>query len=148
MSTMQQVGYALGVAVTGVIFFGAADDGIAHAFQLSLIQLAAVSAGIVMMARLLPGNAPRPASIGTARIGHEPDVTQTQQTADTVVTGMECARIDISQDLDGHPVVHACFDLTGPSRSPRAAHAVACQSLPSASGCRSCRRTRCSSCAS
>ena len=41
MSAMQQVGYALGVAITGVIFFGAADDGIAHAFELSLIQLAA-----------------------------------------------------------------------------------------------------------
>ncbi len=66
MSTMQQVGYALGVAVTGVIFFGASDEGIAYAFQVSLIQLTAVSAGIVMMARLLPGNAPRPASIGTA----------------------------------------------------------------------------------
>ena len=55
MSTMQQVGYALGVAITGVIFFGAADDGIGHAFELSLIQLAIVAAGIVVMARLLPG---------------------------------------------------------------------------------------------
>lgn len=55
MSTMQQVGYALGVAITGVIFFGAADQGIAYAFQVSLIQLALVSAGIVAMARLLPG---------------------------------------------------------------------------------------------
>jgi hypothetical protein len=30
------------------------------------------------------------------------------------MTSMEYARIDISQDLDGLPVVHACFDLTGP----------------------------------
>jgi MFS family permease len=54
MSTIQQVGYALGVAVTGVIFFGAADEGIARAFELSLIQMAVVAAGIVVASRLLP----------------------------------------------------------------------------------------------
>src|SRR5215218_2864137 len=69
MSTMQQVGYALGVAITGVIFFG--TQGIAHAFELSLIQLAVVSGGIVGMSRLLPG--------------HKANVTQAQQIADTVV---------------------------------------------------------------
>jgi EmrB/QacA subfamily drug resistance transporter len=55
MSTTQQVGYAVGVAVTGVIFFGAADDGIASAFELSLFQLAIASAGIMLASRLLPG---------------------------------------------------------------------------------------------
>jgi MFS family permease len=54
MSTVQQVGYALGVAVTGVLFFGAADEGIARAFELSLIQLAIVAVGIVAVSRLLP----------------------------------------------------------------------------------------------
>lgn len=54
-STTQQVGYALGVAVTGVIFFGAADEGIARAFELSLIQLAIAAAGIMVASRLLPG---------------------------------------------------------------------------------------------
>jgi predicted MFS family arabinose efflux permease len=57
MSTVQQVGYALGVAVTGVLFFGATDDGVGAAFELSLIQLAVVAAGIVVMSRLLPGPA-------------------------------------------------------------------------------------------
>ena len=33
---MQQVGNAIGVAVTGVIFFGALDGGFAHAFEVSL----------------------------------------------------------------------------------------------------------------
>jgi EmrB/QacA subfamily drug resistance transporter len=61
MSTVQQIGYALGVAVTGVIFFGAADRGIAHAFELSLIQLAVVSAGVVLASWLLPRRA-----VGTA----------------------------------------------------------------------------------
>jgi hypothetical protein len=37
---------------------------------------------------------------------------------------MERARIDISQDLDGHPVVYACFDLA-PEQIAAAAHAVA-----------------------
>jgi hypothetical protein len=46
-------------------------EGIAQAFELSLIQLAIVSAGIVGMSRLLPG--------------HEENVTQGQQIADTVV---------------------------------------------------------------
>jgi EmrB/QacA subfamily drug resistance transporter len=69
MSTTTQVGYALGVAITGVIFFG--THGIAHAFELSLIQLAAVSAGIVGMAGLLPG--------------HKTNVTQAQRIADNLV---------------------------------------------------------------
>jgi hypothetical protein len=54
MSTTQQIGYALGVAVTGVIYFGAVSNGSGHAFELSLIQLAIVSAGIVAASRLLP----------------------------------------------------------------------------------------------
>lgn len=37
---------------------------------------------------------------------------------------MEHARIDISQDLDGHPVVFACFDLA-PEQIAAAAYAVA-----------------------
>ena len=37
---------------------------------------------------------------------------------------MEHARIDISQDLDGNPVVYACFDLA-PEQIAAAAHAVA-----------------------
>jgi hypothetical protein len=57
LSTTQQVGFALGVAVTGVLFFGAADEGIAHAFELALVQLSVASAGIVVMSRLLPRRA-------------------------------------------------------------------------------------------
>jgi MFS family permease len=53
MSTITQVGYALGVAVTGVIFFGAGHD-LGHAFKLSLYQLGALALGIVVMSRLLP----------------------------------------------------------------------------------------------
>jgi EmrB/QacA subfamily drug resistance transporter len=66
MSTITQVGYALGVAVTGVIFFGAGHD-LGHAFTVSLLQLGALAAGIVVMSRLLPK--PRAA----AAVDAEPD---------------------------------------------------------------------------
>jgi MFS family permease len=75
MSTMQQVGYSLGVAITGVVYFGASDRGLGHAFELSLIQLAAVAAGIVAASRLLPGNSGAKSGI---------NLTRSQQIADTV----------------------------------------------------------------
>jgi EmrB/QacA subfamily drug resistance transporter len=75
MSTMQQVGYALGVAITGIVYFGAAGEGVGHAFQLSLIQLAAVAAGIVVASRLLP-------RVSGAKSGI--NLTPSQQIADTV----------------------------------------------------------------
>jgi MFS family permease len=59
LSTTQQVGNTIGVAVTGVIFFGALDGGFAHAFELSLIQLAVVSIAVVGLTRLLPGGRAR-----------------------------------------------------------------------------------------
>ena len=54
LSTMQQVGNALGVAVTGVIFFGALHDGYARAFELSVAQLAALLLAVAALTRLLP----------------------------------------------------------------------------------------------
>jgi MFS family permease len=54
LSTMQQVGNALGVAVTGVIFFGAVHAGFPHAFEISLGELAVVSLAVAGLTRLLP----------------------------------------------------------------------------------------------
>jgi EmrB/QacA subfamily drug resistance transporter len=54
LSTMQQVGNALGVAVTGVVFFGALDGGFAHAFEVSLVQLAALCGVVAGLTWLLP----------------------------------------------------------------------------------------------
>jgi EmrB/QacA subfamily drug resistance transporter len=54
LSTMQQVGNSLGVAVTGVIFFGALSGGFAHALILSLAELAALLLGVAALTRLLP----------------------------------------------------------------------------------------------
>jgi EmrB/QacA subfamily drug resistance transporter len=54
LSTMQQVGNALGVAITGVIFYGALSGGFAHAFTLSLAELATLLLGVAALTRLLP----------------------------------------------------------------------------------------------
>jgi hypothetical protein len=54
LSTMQNVGGALGVAITGVIFFGALHTGYAHALELSLGQLALLLVAVAALTRLLP----------------------------------------------------------------------------------------------
>jgi EmrB/QacA subfamily drug resistance transporter len=59
LSTMQQVGNALGVAVTGVIFFDALAGGFAHAFTLSLVQLGCLLVAVAALTRLLPRRAAR-----------------------------------------------------------------------------------------
>jgi membrane protease YdiL (CAAX protease family) len=58
---MQNVGDALGVAIIGVIFFGALHSGYAHAFELSLGALAAILLAVAALTRLLPPPAPAPA---------------------------------------------------------------------------------------
>jgi hypothetical protein len=55
MTTVQNVGNALGVAVTGVIFFGALHSGYATAFELAVGQLAVLLVGVAALSRLLPG---------------------------------------------------------------------------------------------
>src|SRR3954470_6730156 len=55
MSTTQQVGYGLGVAITGVVFFAHPD--IASGFESSLVPLAALAGGIVVATALLPSGA-------------------------------------------------------------------------------------------
>jgi EmrB/QacA subfamily drug resistance transporter len=54
LTTMQNVGASLGVAITGVIFFGALHGGYAHALVLSLAQLAALLVAVAALTRLLP----------------------------------------------------------------------------------------------
>ena len=54
MTTLQNVGNAIGVAVIGVIFFGALHSGISAAFQLSLVALAAILLIVLAITRLLP----------------------------------------------------------------------------------------------
>jgi EmrB/QacA subfamily drug resistance transporter len=66
LATTQQVGYALGVALTGLLFFGTGAGDVAEAFRVSLLQLAATAAGIVVLARLLPRPAATPRPGGAA----------------------------------------------------------------------------------
>ena len=54
LSTMQQVGNALGVAVTGVIFFGLLPGGYARAFGVSLAELAGLLVFVAVLAVVLP----------------------------------------------------------------------------------------------
>ena len=56
LATAQQMGNALGIAVIGVVFFGATDAGhsIAHAFRVGLLDLAALSAAVAFLVQLLP----------------------------------------------------------------------------------------------
>lgn len=54
LTTMQNVGNAIGVAVTGVIFFGALHSGYARAFELAAGELAVLLVGVAVLTRLLP----------------------------------------------------------------------------------------------
>jgi MFS family permease len=68
LSTTQQIGNCIGVAVTGVIFFGAVRHGYGHAFAFSELELAIVTVGVAALSRLLPGGpAHTPANPDQAR---------------------------------------------------------------------------------
>jgi predicted MFS family arabinose efflux permease len=54
LSTMQQAGNALGVAVIGVVFFGSLSHGYGTAFMLALGGLALLLVGVAALTRLLP----------------------------------------------------------------------------------------------
>jgi predicted MFS family arabinose efflux permease len=55
LTTVQNVGNALGVALTGVIFFAALHSGYGHAFELTAGALALLQVGVAAASRLLPG---------------------------------------------------------------------------------------------
>jgi EmrB/QacA subfamily drug resistance transporter len=54
LSTMQQLGNALGVALTGLVFFGTLELGIRTAFEVSLVQLGILVLGVAALTRILP----------------------------------------------------------------------------------------------
>jgi EmrB/QacA subfamily drug resistance transporter len=65
LSTMQQVGNALGVAITGVIFFGLLPSGYPRAFEVSLAELAGLVLIVAVLAVVLPR--PRRAAVPSGR---------------------------------------------------------------------------------
>jgi MFS family permease len=54
LSTAQQVGNSIGVAVTGVLFFGAVDRGYGLAFERSVLQMGALLLVVAALTRLMP----------------------------------------------------------------------------------------------
>jgi EmrB/QacA subfamily drug resistance transporter len=54
LSTMQNVGNAIGVAVVGVLFYGTTSHGFAGAFQVSVLALAVALTGVAFLTRLIP----------------------------------------------------------------------------------------------
>jgi predicted MFS family arabinose efflux permease len=54
LSTMQNVGNALGVALIGVVFFDAVHAGYAHAFVRSTLVLAGFGLLLALFTRMLP----------------------------------------------------------------------------------------------
>jgi MFS family permease len=55
LSTAQQVGNSVGVAVTGVLFFGALSQGYDLAFERSVLQMGALLLVVAALTRLMPG---------------------------------------------------------------------------------------------
>jgi MFS family permease len=55
LSTAQQVGNSIGVAVTGVLFFGAVSHGYDLAFERSVLQMGALLLVVAALTRLMPG---------------------------------------------------------------------------------------------
>jgi len=65
VSTTQALGNALGVAMAGVVFFAADDEGIGHAFTLTAIVFVLVGLAVAALTRLIPGGGlDRRASLG------------------------------------------------------------------------------------
>ena len=55
LSTAQQIGNSVGVAVTGVLFFGALGHGYGLAFERSVLQMGALLLLVAALTRLMPG---------------------------------------------------------------------------------------------
>ena len=69
LSTMQQVGNAVGVAITGVIFFGLLSSGYVRAFEVSLAELSGLLLAVAVLAVVLPGHSRRPVLSGRRAAG-------------------------------------------------------------------------------
>lgn len=63
LSSMQQIGNSVGVAVTGMVYFGAARHGAGPAFEYSTLQLGCLLTAVAAGTRLRPR--PRPAATGS-----------------------------------------------------------------------------------
>jgi MFS family permease len=69
LSTMQQAGNALGVAVVGVVFFGAAGHGYASSFGRSVLAMGLLLLAVAALTRLLPRGAVPVRQAGPSQAG-------------------------------------------------------------------------------
>jgi MFS family permease len=67
LSTMQQVGNAVGVAVVGLVFFDSVDQGYAVAFGRSTLAMAALLGVVALLTRLIP----RPVRVVDPPVGED-----------------------------------------------------------------------------
>jgi len=102
MSTVQQVGNALGVAITGVIFFDGLNHGYDRAFAWSLVELAALLVAVAILSRLLP----RRVVAGTKPAVPARPTSPARERADDVSASM--------RGLIGLPVCTASISPSGP----------------------------------
>jgi EmrB/QacA subfamily drug resistance transporter len=72
LSAVQQVGNAVGVAVTSVIFFGAVHGGYSHAFGISLVELTGLLLAVAGLTWLLPRQQPSGLRSSAAADGDAP----------------------------------------------------------------------------
>ena len=151
LSTMQQVGNAVGVAVTGLVFLGALGGGYAGAFARSLLQLACRAVAVAVLTRLLPGRRMSVHERDPAVRGAPPDRSAVARAADAISTrGTERAPSP-ARDPRSTPRQWRLPDSGGAWTTPRTtARAQVCTSpagrhargpLPR-SGCRRCAGTR------
>jgi predicted MFS family arabinose efflux permease len=54
LSTVQQLGNALGVAITGILFFGSLSNGYSVAFELALAEFSVLLLLVAALSNLLP----------------------------------------------------------------------------------------------
>ena len=66
LSTVQQVGNALGVALIGMVFFGALSGGYAHALEWSLVALVASTGAVAVLSTRLHMRTRRPEPVALA----------------------------------------------------------------------------------
>ena len=60
LSTAQQVGNSIGVAVTGLLFFGALGRGYSLAFEHSVLQMGVLLLVVAALTRLMPARTYQP----------------------------------------------------------------------------------------
>jgi NAD(P)H-binding len=101
LATIQELGNALGIAIAGVIFFGAAHQGIGHAFTLALTEFVAVDLAIAVASRAIPRTSRSVHTSTTDALAAGPD----QDAVERAIAGQQA--VIMSVRCNGEPDVGA-----------------------------------------